>query len=306
MKNKINIFPTLLTNIILFAVLMLLILKIMNIDNKNMLLIENFSDFINICQDKVPQFYISGGDYKGAKSIYECGEDCSTNDCNFFTHDSSNNYCYIYNNNVDVSVNCAANSSRIIPNLSSIYKGQGFVKKNYYKLNKDKFKHYDYLLEQATAIKDEYMEIKSKGKQGEAPDPNIWDDYNDLATNINNYLKLPTSKFYSYLNPHIDDETVDNTKMQFMGEDISLIPLLKLMENEEQSLDNLESKYSNQNVKFDRQYLIYTILFFIMILTTIVLIIFKIYPNIISLKFIIFYFLGISAMLVFLQMFLKI
>jgi hypothetical protein len=304
MKNKINIFPTLLTNIILFAVLMLLILKIMNIDNKNMLLIENFSDFINICQDKVPQFYIDGGVNKGARSIYECGEDCSSNNCDFFTHNSSNNInsCYIYNNVNDVTVNCAANSSRKIPGLGN-YKGQGFVKKNYYKSNKDKFTHNDYLLDQATNIKDEYMDIKSEGLKT-SPSTNIWNTYNTNATNISNYLNLPTSKFYTYLNPDIDG--VVDTKMQFMGEDISLIPLLKLMENEEQSLDNLESKYSNQNVKFDRQYLIYSILFFIMILTTIVLIIFKIYPNIISLKFIIFYFLGISVMLVFLQMFLNI
>lgn len=337
-KNFKTIFPSLLTNIILVAILIVLVFKILNIDENrfNLNIVENFTSYKNICENKVPQFYTKNNQIGGTPKYFtsstnlngDCANEC-TNDlsCIMYTFDDSLNKCNTYTEsdvyNKQIFVNCAAKKNRIINNDTDYsnfkYLGEGFIKNDYYNNNSEfraKFEHIDYLLDKGTKIKDEYMSIKSNISNMTSSTVNssnidnlknsINNSYrsiNTLYDSINNFLKINTDKFYSKVNPDIFN--LRDTSMNFMGESIGLSELYQKMHKLEKTGADLDGKLENDSLEYNRHYLIYTILFFIMIITTILLIIFKFAPNIINSGLMLIYFIGIIAMLFFLKIYLK-
>ena len=87
---------------------------------------------------------------------------------------------------------------------------------------------------------------------------------------------------------------------------ISFIPLLKKFYKLDTENQTLDSKMDNDTLEFDRKYLIYTILVFIMIITIILLVLYKFVPDLIPDSKMVIYFVGITLLIYFLHYYLKI
>jgi len=219
--------------------------------------------------------------------------------------------CTTYKNldsKLSVLVNC---DNKILsdisgaPELSELsYDGEGFVKPEFYEKNRASFQYKDYLLEKTNEIKSEYQEINSHIQNlgvGETLDTSIYSVVNQKLIDMANYLDISTANLFSNLVPKSSLYNIEETSIKFLGQDISYINMLKKFNNLEKESIHLDGKDEHGDLEINREYLIYSIMLILTIITVLILLLYKLVPDLISDGKLFVYFIGIVLLLLFIH-----
>lgn len=191
--------------------------------------------------------------------------------------------------------------------------GEGKIKKNFYKEHKKNFKHINYLLDTANDIKSDYMKINTEITHlKNNPEflerttlRNLYDGVNGKLERIADYLDLNRNKLYSdfvknkYSTHEEDTINLGETDMSKMG-------MLREFKKQRDNTLNIDGRTINDTHEDERKYFVYTILCILMILSMIILIIFKMAPDLISDKIVVSYFIGVLLLLFFIHYYLRV
>lgn len=288
--------------------------------------VENFDGrYKNLCVDTKTNVYnmnLSNLSGNPSNNIFQydtsdCMAKCISHDCHAYLINevSGNPYnCYLYKGtldasgndpNLDVSINC---QSRILPeDLGYVYNGYGYVNTNYFRDNKDNFKHIDAGLKYGNVLNNKfkyldttYNNIKKYNNYSALGLVPIISSINDWLQDAACFFKIDYNSLKSRIDVDIFDTHVD------VNRDSSNNIFLKNTYKSSAKNKSLDANEESTMKRYNTNYLIYIILAFIMVISIILLIIYKFVPDIISDSLMISYFVGIVCLLAFLQYFLKI
>ena len=289
---------------------------------------ENFDvhKYVDICKTRKTRFY----DFTSASipfstitiptdSSNNCENLCdTTQDCQFFTMKESDatNTCYLYSSRLDssnidtntmnIKVNC---NSTILPSNgnSNVYNGYGYVNKNYFEHNKNKFTYKDAYLEKAndliTTLKDNRLNLNALAAQN--------GNNTQLAANAQTYNNVIGSwidAFSQLIGFDSSELTTESNITNIFTQNIldnDKNKALKKLASISKETPELDNKLSDVKSSGYANNLFYTILAFIMIITIILLILYKFNTDIISDRFMIFYFIIIVILFMFIHFMLK-
>ena len=291
-----------------------------NILSNNILNIkENFSNYVNVCKNgEVPQFYnlISIGTTRVTLDTASCSAFCdNSNNCIMYT--LKDNECKLYGTQTDINVQCANSKDTIINESNYTYNGVGYVKNKYYDENASNFKHIDYLLNKANNIKTSFNEVKSYiDNMSYSDDKNaeILNEYNNIHNvmkDISGYYKDDTNYINSYNNlftfllPKSELYNIPELSMNFRDEKYNFKDFYNSFDKLFKSNNNNDAKIESSNLEYNRRYLVYISLSFLLVITLLLLIFYIFVPNIISNIFMFFYFIGIILLTFFVHLILK-
>ena len=299
-----------------------------NEDITNSNSIENFdvSRYEDICKNRKTRFYdfnkgtSSGFNIAIIDASNNCESICDNNpNCQFFIMKDNSiadvSKCFLYNkvldsSNIDTStmnikVNC---NSVILPSSSNIYNGYGYINKNYFEYNKNKFRYIDTYLDKANEL---VSTIKSNRSNINAI-VNQQGAHSQLVANANTYTGAIGSWISSFGNLiGISSEnltTLNNITNLFRDtifddEKNNKLKDLVALSKETPELDN---KLGDVKKSGYVDSLFYTILAFIMIITIILLVLYRLNDNIIiSDRFMIYYFIFIVILFMFVRLILN-
>lgn len=289
----------------------------------------------------VPNYLtISGSSESKTACEKKCNDDncqiyihnSSNNNC--YLYDFSN-YNYDIPSTIDFNINC---NDQYLPSTEySTISGEGKINRYLYEFsnNKVRFNHIDFMLNKANKIINQFnyikkmrLNYKDSTASNEIVDT-IFNNYNDLHGNLNNlrgYLNLSPDHTnliygddisgyftgYPYIKNKYDDGTSygpyfsnksnlreisyapnnTNTEELYLNYDIH--------KNSKNS-NELQSKLEDNKIETKRNIMLYTILAIIMIISVIILLLYKFIPNIIPDYVIICYFIGILLLLYFIN-----
>jgi hypothetical protein len=284
--------------------------------------IENFnvSKYVDVCKNRKTQFY----DFKMGSTLSNlspwvigsnnnCENLCdSTPNCQFFTMKENsageveNDVCYLYINaldasnidrsNMNVKVNC---NSTIIPlaNSTSSYNGFGYINKNYFKHNKNKFQYKDAYLDKANEL---IPTLKANRSNLDALANPISGNHPQLTENAQHHttsMGYWITTFGDLIGVNTNNLTTMNNETDMFNDDIDDnqknkdLKHLAAISKETPELDNKLVDVKSSNYVNN---LFYTILTFIMTITIILLVLYRLNTNaIISDRFMIIYFIVI-------------
>jgi len=294
--------------------------------------IENFdvSKYVDVCKNRKTHFY----DFKmGSTPSYlegrimggdnNCEKLCdNTPNCQFFTMEENSNgelnndVCFLYikpldisnidRSNMNVNVNC---NSTIIPESADSYYGFGFINKKYFEHNKNKFSYKDAYLDKANEliptlkanrINLDAIEASTSGNHSQLT-ANAQNDTNTLGywiTTFGNLIGVNTNNLTT-----INDETDMFNDAIIEDQNNKDLKHLAAISKETPELDNKMVDVKNSGYV---NKLFYTILAFIMVITIILLLLYKLNANaIISDRFMIIYFIVIVILFMFIRFMLK-
>ena len=297
--------------------------------------VEAFNNYVNLCESKPTHVYdlpfepinIAGGypnisedtskcNYYCDKSFAENGKKCDMYILN------SNNQCIMYDlsnlpSTKKITVNCNKN---ILPVSSGlIYNGRGYVNENYFKSRDDKnkskksnFEHKDYLLDEANNLKQDFNRINSEIIRIQGTDDDrstIQGYYSSLTSKIKqlaDHLDLSRNKIFSTF---VDDPTYSIASEQNVtinDKDISYSTLLHSFDKLYDKNMTLNSSLDHHYKEFNRNYMLYSALVIIMIITCILLVLYKFIPGLIPDSKMAVYFIGVLLIMFFMHNVLKI
>lgn len=294
--------------------------------------IENFdvSRYVDVCKNRRTQFY----DYKMGTTLStlplynidisnNCEKKCNdTPNCQFFAMKENaagvveDKKCYLYIKALDSSyndtslmnmkVNC---NSTLIPNSTTSYSGFGYINKKYFENNKEKFSYKDAYLDKANEL---IPTLKDNRTNLDALATSTPATHQQLTTNAQTYITTMgtwISSFGALIGFDTTKLTTINDETDMFNDSIlddqknKDLKHLALISKETPELDNklVDVKSSGYVNK-----LFYTILAFIMIITIILLILYKLNANaIISDRFMIIYFIVIVILFMFIRFMLN-
>ena len=280
-------------------------------------------NYINICNPTRAQFYNSTPSplepIQDAKSlntdISSCKYECDKNDCDLYL--IKNNDCNIYNfkesGSEKIKVNC---NYKPLPSEEYTYLGEGRVDKKFYNSNKDKFDHIDYLFDKAldenNGIIKDYMNINNelnKLKTGQEsnrlPLYNMYDNVNLKLKKLADYLDLNRNSLYSnFVNN--DYSMQETNKINLGNKELTYLEMLSEYQRLYDDSKDIEGRMDNDNLEYNRKYLVYTILTILMIITVIIFIVYKSLPDLFNDSFLIFYFIGVLLLVFFIHTYFKV
>ena len=291
-----------------------------NILSNNILNIkENFSNYVNVCKNgEVPQFYnlISIGTTRVTLDTASCSAFCdNSNNCIMYT--LKDNECKLYGTQTDINVQCANSKDTIINESNYTYNGVGYVKNKYYDENASNFKHIDYILNKANTIKTSFNEVKSHIDNITYQDDKnaeILNEYNNIHNvmkDISGYYKDDTNYINSYNNlftfllPKSELYNIPELSMNFRDEKYNFKDFYNSFDKLFKSNNSNDAKIESSNLEYNRRYLVYISLSFLLVITLLLLIFYIFAPNIISNIFMFFYFIGIILLTFFVHLILK-
>lgn len=298
-------------------------------------LVENFdvNKYVDVCKNRNTQFYNLGGTTHNNKNIDECETLCSTNDCHAFslngttcsTYKGTLNSSYIDTRNATtnpIGINC---NSKVFPTNNpyntGTYNGIGYINKNYLQNNKNNIKYIDPYLEESANVLADLYSIENKRNQIKNLDPlsSGYDaSYHRLSLDTINEDKALFNKFDS-LNRDIfdmdnsrnvlytdmyNDSDIRNTILAPLPRDDAFIKDMTKKYNMVNKSDNLDGILDAKSENFVVNNLRYLILAFIMVITVIILILYK-SSNFINEKILIVYIIIISFLVLFITHQLK-
>ena len=322
-----------LKNIIIISILLIVPILILyfNIYPLNLLddsIKENYeNNYINVCKSKLSNFYdinIKNSNNKktynlGSRYANNCKYKCSRNNCDLYTikHLENNNVkCETYNldsgNQLNsAKINCDNNKlSNSSSKLFNEYNGYGYINKDYYNNNKDKFKYIDHELNKTNSIISKYQSINNELnnlKGTYKPRDKLiqmYDEVNADIAKIANHLDLSKNMIYSNFVPN--EYSVDINKDLTLGNNtLDYDNMMKFVNdvNSENKFLNAKENITKDTLQY--KFSFYLALVIILIITAIILIIYKISDKISS-TFIIGYFSFITLGLIILHYFFKI
>jgi hypothetical protein len=287
------------------------------------------SDFVNICHPKKSNFYninpnaLEEISMESGSSVNSCKYKCDVGDCDLYL--MNNDVCKLYKKKTDadseasfLQVNC---NTKVLPSSDPsnpgaptyTFMGEGKIKKNFYKQHKKNFKHINYLLDTANDIKSDYIKINTEIthlKDNPAilertTLSNLYDDVNGKLVRVADYLDLNKNKLYS---DFVENKysTHEEDTINLGGTDMSKMGMLREFKKQRDDSLNIDARTINDTLVDERKYFMYTILCILMILSMIILIIFKMAPDLISDKIVVSYFIGVLLLLFFIHYYLKV
>ena len=306
-----------------------------SLHNKSDTIVESFNvnKYVDICKSRETRFYdFRVGPSTGASSapLYfeaitgdnNCENLCDTiPNCQAFMMRENAagvldiSKCYMYigvldssnidRSNMSIKVNC---NSKMLPTSSYTYNGSGYINKKYFENNKSKFSYIDIYLDKANELvrtlrstKTHLNSILSQNTGHEQIIANLENNNNNIGAWLTSFGELvgvnPSRLFTinnSY-NPFTDDVETDPAN----------IALSKLYATSKET-PALSEKIADIERKRYVDNLFYTILAFIMVITIIILVLYRLNDNvIISDRFMIFYFIVIVAIFTFIRFMLN-
>jgi hypothetical protein len=274
--------------------------------------------YVNICNPSKAKFYnLSPASLQpiSTKSlvtdISSCKYECDLLNCDLYL--TQNDVCKMYDLKTGfdkIQVNCNNNT---LPSYETNYNylGEGHVDKKFYNSNKNKFEHIDYLLDKANDVKTDYIAINDelnrlKGTSEKRDDlKDMYDNVNSKLKNLADHLDLSRNSLYSNFvsNPYSMQAT---DRIQLGDKNLSYIGMLKEFDRFYDESRDLEGRMTNDNLEYDRKYLVYTILTILMIISVIIFVVYKLLPDLIKDSFIISYFVGVLLLVFFIHNYFKV
>lgn len=274
--------------------------------------------YVNICNPSKAKFYnLSPASLQpiSTKSlvtdISSCKYECDLLNCDLYL--TQNDVCKMYDLKTGfdkIQVNCNNNT---LPTYETNYNylGEGHVDKKFYNSNKNKFEHIDYLLDKANDIKTDYIAINDelnrlKGTSEKRDDlKDMYDNVNSKLKNLADHLDLSRNSLYSNFvaNPYSMQAT---DRIQLGDKNLSYIGMLKEFDRFYDESRDLEGRMTNDNLEYNRKYLVYTILTILMIISVIIFIVYKLLPDLFKDSFIISYFVGVLLLVFFIHNYFKV
>lgn len=311
----------------IICVLLFVLIYILYIDNnlhENILsnnifnIKENFSNYVNVCKNgEVPQFYNLSNNIVNTRISLDtasCSAFCdNSNNCKMYT--LKDNECKLYSTQENINVQCANSKDTIINENNYTYNGVGYVKNKYYDENASNFKHIDYLLNKANSIKSNFNEIKSHIDNITYDNTNTKKiTINNLYSQIDNDLSNVSSYYndddyinnlFTFLLPKSELYNIPELSMNFRDEKYNFKDFYNSFDKLYKSNNNNDAKMESSNLEYNRRYLVYISLSFLLVITLLLLIFYIFVPNIISNIFMFFYFIGIILLTFFVHLILK-
>lgn len=274
--------------------------------------------YVNICNPSKAKFYnLSPASLQpiSTKSlvtdISSCKYECDLLNCDLYL--TQNDVCKMYDLKTGfdkIQVNCNNNT---LPSYETNYNylGEGHVDKKFYNSNKNKFEHIDYLLDKANDVKTDYIAINDelnrlKGTSEKRDDlKDMYNNVNSKLKNLADHLDLSRNSLYSNFvsNPYSMQAT---DRIQLGDKNLSYIGMLKEFDRFYDESRDLEGRMTNDNLEYDRKYLVYTILTILMIISVIIFVVYKLLPDLIKDSFIISYFVGVLLLVFFIHNYFKV
>ena len=274
--------------------------------------------------------YISGGDLPDHEAENVCKNICSTfgreyGVCDLYTMKDGD--CSIHwrkSRDVDpestlFEVNC---DNKILPvsgpgASSNTFIGEGKIESTFYKDNKKNFKHIDYLLDSANEIKADYMKINEELETIKSDPLNIrdreklrgqYDEVDKKIEKVGDFLDLDRNNLYGDFVTSTESKYArrDYLNKDLGGKNLTFKEMIKKFKKQKEDTNNIEARTINDSLAHDRKYLMYMILCVLMILSIVIIIIFKMAPNLISDKTVIAYFIGVLFLLFFIHYYLRV
>jgi hypothetical protein len=287
------------------------------------------SDFVNICHPKKSNFYninpnaLEEVSRESGITANSCKYKCEVGDCDLYL--MNNDICKLYKKKTDadsdasfLEVNC---NTKVLPSPDPsnpdaptyTFMGEGKIEKKFYKEHKKNFKHINYLLDTANDIKSDYMKINTEiAHLKDEPEfierttlRNLYDGVNGKLERIADYLDLNRNKLYSDFVKN-KYSTHEEDTINLGGTDMSKMGMLREFKKQSDDTLNIEGRTINDTLVHERKYFVYTILCILMILSMIILIIFKMAPDLISDNIVVSYFIGVLLLLFFIHYYLKV
>ena len=274
--------------------------------------------YVNICNPNKAKFYnlspsslVPISTKSLVTDISSCKYECDLLNCDLYL--TQNDVCKMYNLKTGfdkIQVNCNNNT---LPSYETNYNylGEGHVDKKFYNSNKNKFEHIDYLLDKANDVKTDYIAINDelnrlKGTSEKRDDlKDMYDNVNSKLKNLADHLDLSRNSLYSNFvsNPYSMQAT---DRIQLGDKNLSYIGMLKEFDRFYDESRDLEGRMTNDNLEYDRKYLVYTILTILMIISVIIFVVYKLLPDLIKDSFIISYFVGVLLLVFFIHNYFKV
>lgn len=274
--------------------------------------------YVNICNPNKAKFYnlspsslVPISTKSLVTDISSCKYECDLLNCDLYL--TQNDVCKMYNLKTGfdkIQVNC---NNSTLPSYETNYNylGEGHVDKKFYNSNKNKFEHIDYLLDKANDVKTDYIAINDelnrlKGSSEKRDDlKDMYDNVNSKLKNLADHLDLSRNSLYSNFvsNPYSMQST---DRIQLGDKKLSYIGMLKEFDRFYDESRDLEGRMTNDNLEYDRKYLVYTILTILMIISVIIFVVYKLLPDLIKDSFIISYFVGVLLLVFFIHNYFKV
>ena len=313
-----------------------------SLNENNERVVENFdvSKYIDVCKHRNTHFYnlrptsnsTALTTEQGVTDLANCEKRCTDNSCHVFTF--KDNTCYNYkgtlNSNRDnrnttsitnpIKINC---DSKIYTNYGGLtydtYNGIGYINKTYFNNNKRDLSYIDpYLIESNIALNYLNSLDASRNRLRESTNTaerntlrtQIQNGYNQLFTKFSDWndkifdIDSDNSKNVLYTDMFNGTPQINNSILAPVARDISFLNALDNSYNMSNKYDNLDGLIDGNIPKFISSNLRYLILAFIMIITIIVLILYK-SSTLINEKVLILYIIIITIMVLFITHHLK-
>jgi hypothetical protein len=302
--------------------------------------VENFdvAKYVDVCKNRNTHIYNLGTNnisVAGGKNLNTCETKCNTEDCHIFA--LNNNTCTTYKGILNtqskdtrnaslgpIKINC---NSKILPNnglyKTGPYNGIGYINKKYLKNNKTDISYIDTYLEGSVDVLGKLYSLESKRKQIAELDPKS-STYGTQYNNIRDTMKAENTDLFlkfQTLNDDIIDTSIDTDNnrnilytSRYRNSDITnnvLMPKVPASTTYLDEKDGITKKSNNlggildaTSENFIVNNLRYLILTVIMIITIIILILYKA-SNVISEKVLIVYIAIITVLVLFITYYLK-
>ena len=310
-----------------------------SLNENNERVVENFdvSKYIDVCKHRNTHFYNLNKTQAaltavtGVTNLTNCEKNCTDTSCHVFTF--KDNACFNYTGtlnslNIDdrntgsatnpIKINC---DSKIYTNYgnSGRHYGIGYINKTYFNNNKRDLSYIDpYLVESNIALNYLNSLDASRNRLRESTNTaesntlrnKIQDGYNELFARFsewnNNIFDIDSdnSKNVLYTDMFNGTPQINNSILAPVARDISFLNALDNSFNIANKYDNLDGLIDGNIPKFISSNLRYLILAFIMIITIIVLILYK-SSTLINEKVLILYIIIITIMVLFITHHLK-
>lgn len=308
-----------------------------NDQNNEDYLVENFDvgKYVDVCKNRNTHFYNLNPVQSSATNIDDCEKICDTNNCHAFTFKDNN--CYTYKGtlnsttNIDtrnattnpIKINC---NTKILPAdkyNAGVYNGVGFMNKIYFENNKNNLQYLDPFLEETTNILGDLYSIENKRKQIKSLDPlsPTYDaSYHALSLASINEDKALFRKFDT-LNKDLFDIPIDssrnvlytdmynnsdvaNTILAPRPRDASFMEDVNKKYNIVKKSDTLDGTIEARSENFTVNNIHYLILALIMVITIVMLVLYK-SSNFINEQILIVYIIIVTFLVLFITHQLK-
>ena len=308
-----------------------------NNQNSEDYLVENFdvSKYVDVCKNRNTHFYNLNPIQRSATNINDCEKLCDISNCHAFTF--KDNICYNYKGTLNPTTyidtrNATTNPIKINCNTKILaadkynagpYNGIGFMNKTYFENNKRDISYIDPYLEETTNILGDLYSIENKRNQIRNLDPLSYNydlSYHALSLATINEDKALFRKFDT-LNRDIFDIPVDSSRNvlytdMYNNSDISntilaprprnaaFIEDITKKNNMVKKTDTLDGTIEARSNNFAVNNIHYLILTLIMIVTIIMLVLYK-SSNFINEQILIVYIISVTFLVLFITHQLK-